>query len=451
MKYFVLTYGKISHINMNKESVPKVSFIKPPIPYHLDPSEQQPLGIAYVAAQVRNNGYPISLTDLGAEKLSPEIIEKIPPADIYGITSTFLDLKASHFVGSLIREKFPNSLLVIGGFGPTASPELIDTNLFESYVMGEGEKAFLDVLNDYQHSSSPKQVYVSPPIEDLDNIPFPARDLYTVKGGRIFSFGEQYDAGESTGIITSRGCPFACAYCATNDMWERKVRFRSAQNVVDEIQDCIDRFHIRQFRIQDDNFTLRETRLKEICQGIVNRGLKIYWRCSTSANLVEPDILKLMKEAGCVEISYGAESGDPDILKLLGRRPDTEMVIEATKQAQATGIRVRLFFMIGLPGTTTNTAIRDIEFLKRAKPDAINLAIYTPYPGSDVWRNPEKYGVTILTKDFDRYNMHLYSAENRPVESVISLSTIDNTGLEAQKRAVIRYAEEAQVIHKVRN
>ncbi len=261
---------------MIKEGVPKVSFIKPPIPYHLDPSEQQPLGIAYVASQVRNSGYPTLLTDLGAEKLNPEIIKKIPTADVYGITSTFLDLKASHFVGSLIRNRFPNSLLVIGGFGPTASPELIDTNLFETYVMGEGEKAFLDVLSDYQHNSSPKQVYISPPIEDLDSVPFPARDLFKVKGGKIFSFGEQYDAGESTGIITSRGCPFACAYCATNDMWERKVRFRTAQNVIDEIQDSVDRFDIHQFRIQDDNFTLRKQRLEEICQGIIDRGLKIY-------------------------------------------------------------------------------------------------------------------------------------------------------------------------------
>lgn len=118
---------------------------------------------------------------------------------------------------------------------------------------------------------------------------------------------------------------------------------------MEEIQDCVNRLGIRQFRIQDDNFTLKKERLEKICQGILDRNLSIFWRCSTSASLVDPKILSLMKKAGCVEISYGAESGDPDVLNLMGRNPDTESIIQATLLAQEDGIHVRLFFMIGLP------------------------------------------------------------------------------------------------------
>lgn len=427
----------------------RVVLLKPPIPYHLDPSEQQPLGIAYIAAQTRKQGFQTSLIDLGNEKLTSQTIEKIPPANVYGITSTFLDLKVSHWLASHIKKKFPDSLLVLGGLGPTASPEFIDNNIFNTYVIGEGELAFLDILNDYQNNIEVKQCYVSSLIEDLDAIPFPARDLYQIKGGNIFSFGKEYHKGGSTGLITSRGCPFKCSYCATNAIWKRKVRFRSVENTLDEIQDCVVKFGIRQFRIQDDNFTLKKERLSNICQGILDRDLNIYWRCSTSASLIDTNILTLMKKSGCVEISYGAESGDPDVLKFLDRKFDIESTIESVKKAQEVGIKVRLFFMIGLPGTTSETAKRDINFLKRARPESINLAIYTPYPGSNIWKNPEKYGVTILTKNFEKYNMHLFSAEQRSLKSVISLDTINNDGLEAQKKLLIDYAKNAKIIHRV--
>jgi radical SAM superfamily enzyme YgiQ (UPF0313 family) len=182
---------------------------------------------------------------------------------------------------------------------------------------------------------------------------------------------------------------------------------------------------------------------------VIDRGLEIFWRCSTSANLVDPEILALMKASGCTEISYGAESGDPDVLKLVDRKQDLETIITSTDNAREAGIRVRLYFMVGLPGTTAKTATRDIAFLKRARPHSINLAIYTPYPGSPVWKDPSRYGVTILTKDFDNYNMHLHSAANKPFESVISLATIDRDGLERQKRMVVEYAEGAGIVHRV--
>ena len=427
---------------------PKVVLIKPPIPYHIMPSEQQPLGIAYIAAQTIKNGYSVYLADLGEQFVNRKIINEIPEGDIYGITSTFLDLKTSSFVASLLRERDPHSKIVIGGPGPTSTPEQIDVDLFDAFVSGEGEMAFLNLLKDYQECGEIQPRYSAKLIEDLDQIPFPARDLFKVKGGRIFSFGAYFGNDKSTGLITSRGCPYDCAHCATNATWKRKVRFRSVENILGEIEECVYKFEIRQFRIQDDNFTLEKQRLEKICKRILDRRLKIYWRCSTAASLVDLQLLKLMKKAGCVEISYGAETGDPDILSLLNRTHSSDVIIDSTKKAHQAGIKVRLFFMVGLPGTTKKTAERDIEFLKKSKPDALNLAIYTPYPGSAIWKNPEKYGVQIESHDFDQYNMHLFSAENRTIESVISLDSIDKKDLEYSKKAVIEYANNKGIIHK---
>ncbi|MCF8336587.1 MAG: B12-binding domain-containing radical SAM protein [Bacteroidales bacterium] len=430
------------------KTLPEIVLIKPPIPYHMAPSEQQPLGIAYIASQTRKKGYQVSLADLGELELNDNSIEKIPYGDIYGLTASFLDLKASHYIATQLRKRNPQSKIIIGGPGPTSLPELIDFNIFNSMILGEGENAFIDLIEDFQDSGIMKSQYSASFIHNLDNIPFPARDLFRVKGGRIFSFGAYYGSDRSTGLITSRGCPYDCAYCSTNAMWERKVRFRSAENVVDEIDECINKHNIRQFRVQDDNFTLKKERVEKICNEILNRKLNIYWRCSTASSLVDKELLKLMNRAGCMEISYGAESGDPDVLRLMNRKQDPETIAQSIEKAHQAGIKVRLFFMVGLPGTSQKTAERDIEFLKKAKPDALNLAVYTPYPGSDIWNNPGKYGVTINTKNFDYYNMHLFSGENRSIDSVISSNTIDKKTLEIQKKTVIDFADKKGIIHK---
>lgn len=431
-----------------KSSEPVIVLIKPPIPYHMAPSEQQPLGIAYIAAQAREKGYNVKFIDLGEFSVNQDLIKNIPYGDVYGITSSFLDLKVSHYVAFLLKSRNPESIIVIGGPGPTSSPELIDKSYFDAIILGEGENAFIDLLKDYETTGKTNFFYSAALLDNLDNLPFPARDLFKIKGGRIFSFGYSYEGETSTGLITSRGCPYNCSYCATNATWKSKVRFRSAENILNEIEECVNKYNIRQFRIQDDNFTLDKKRVEEICKAIIKRNLNIHWRCSTSSSLVDIELLNLMKKAGCKEISFGAESGDPDVLKLLNRKQNPETISRSVENAHKAGIKVRLFFMVGLPGTTKKTAYRDIEFLKRTKPDALNLAIYTPYPGSDVWHNPEKYGVCIKTTDFDDYNMHLYSGQNRSIESVITLDSINNKELEKQKKLVIEYADNNGIIHK---
>lgn len=445
--------------NMESDKM-RVTMIKPPIPYHLNPKEQQPLGILYVASFIRKNGYDVKIADLGAEK--KHFVDKIPEADVYGITSTFLDLKSSERVAQEIKKKRKDSKIVLGGFGPTASPEYVNPDVFDSIVRGEGELAFLECLKDIENKNL-KREYSQPLIENLDTLPFPARNLLDVQGGRIFNFGKQLAEGESVTLTTSRGCPFDCYFCANNEMWNNKVRYRTPENVVSEMEEIVGEFKVREIKFQDDNWTLKRDRTLELCEEIkeLNNKLpkRIFWRAYTRTDLVDNKILKAMKDAGCIEIDYGIESGDQDILDIMNKKTTVEQNIEAIILAKETNLDVRGFMMVGLPGTTKYTIKRERDFLEKAKPHAINIAVFTPYPGSEMWKNPKKFGIKILYKPenykqidiFDKYNMHLYSNDpKRTIDSVISIDNLKQEELERIKRDIINHAKRKGIIHKVR-
>ncbi|MFH1457422.1 MAG: radical SAM protein [Patescibacteria group bacterium] len=444
----------------------KVLFIKPPIPYHLNPKEQQPLGVLYVASYVRSMGYEINLIDLSDKKIN-EAINFISRADVYAFTSSFLDLCTCHKLAKEIKIKFNNSKIIIGGNGPTSSPECINPKIFNSMIIGEGEKAMLTFLNDVYSNHKLKRRYSEPFLleNELNKLPFPARDLLDCQGGKIFNFGDEYIEGQSTGIITSRGCPFNCSFCASESMWHRKVRFRSVNSVVAEIKEIINKFGIYKIKFQDDTFTLSEKRVIDICKEIENLNKqynkKLVWRCyGGRVNLVTEKMLRAMKKAGCKEVDFGIESGDQNILDLMRKNITVKQSINTIKLARKVGIDSRSFMMVGLPGTTEKTADRDIEFIKKAKPDAINLAIYTPYPGSDIWKQPEKYNIKILNKPkdytelekFNKYNMHILSNDpNRTTKSIIKIKGLSAQKLEKIKQKIIDYVINHRLFHYVKS
>lgn len=426
----------------------KVNFtlIKPPIPYHLDPTQQQPLGILYIAS-VLNKECNTRLLDLSNIKPS-EAVELINESEIYGFSSSFLDLDIVCRIANYIKRKH-EGIIVIGGPGPTFLPAVVKNNFIDSIVIGEGEKAILKLIHDYKKYGQTKEIYNEEPENNLDNIPFPARDLLETKGGKIFSFGKNYYSGVSTGIISSRGCIYKCAFCSRNLDSYSFIRYRNIENVVDEIIEVVKKFNIREFRFQDEVFSLNKDRTILLCEEMIRKKIKVYWRASTRADRVDGEILTAMKSAGCVEVNFGAETGDQKILNLLNKNLDVEDNIIATELANKLGLVTRLFMMVGLPGTSVKTPYKDILFLEKAKPKAINLAIYTPYPGSDIWQNPEKYGIEILSKDFSKYNMHFFSKQKRTLKSAISINGISSKELEKTKRIVFQWAKAKNLIHLV--
>jgi radical SAM superfamily enzyme YgiQ (UPF0313 family) len=233
-----------------------------------------------------------------------------------------------------------------------------------------------------------------PFIQDLDALPLPARHLLPMA---------RYQAlGYPVSIITSRGCPNQCIFCLGRRMVGQKVRFRSAGHIADEIEQIIS-LGISVINIADDLFTASKRRVTALCNEILKRKLDITWSAFSRVNTVDTQTLKLMKSAGCHSVSFGIESGNPEMLKRVKKGITIAQAKRAAMACQEAGIRGHASFMVGLPGETRDTME---DSLKLQKELAIESAFHflSPFPGTVVRENIADYDLEILTDDWDQYN-----------------------------------------------
>ena len=244
-------------------------------------------------------------------------------------------------------------------------------------------------------------------------MPFPARDLLNEKYyfGKDKTFGKNErvkDHGKSSTIMVSRGCPYSCSFCASPSIHKRKVRFRSLEKVREELEQLVNLYGVRQFRWQDDNIPLNFHMQKGLegllhGSGVISRG-----SARTDAVLNSTPILKKLYYAGFRELGFGIESADQKVLDLLGKKTSIGVNREALRLAKSEGFITRAFIMTGLPGEDIHSAERMINFfesLGKDKPDVVTLTTFMPLPGCDIFSNPEKYGIKILTQNWNDYNI----------------------------------------------
>ena len=188
-------------------------------------------------------------------------------------------------------------------------------------------------------------------------------------------------------IITTRGCPYKCTYCAARVVLGSKIRIRSAKNVVDEIEFLINNFGIKEIKINDDNFTFNYNHARSICEEILDRGLDIVWACSNGvrADKVDYSLLKLMKKAGCYYLAFGFESGSDNILKLYKKSLNKERAIQAVKIAKNLGFFTQGFFLMAHPEERREDLEMTKQFINKTSLDRINLAKVTPLPGTELF------------------------------------------------------------------
>lgn len=364
----------------------KVCLINPPDPVVEDARWDEPLGLLYLGAVLEEHDHEVAVVDLNFhDDLKP--IEQ-SDADFYGVYCSSPLLKSTLMVNQYIKETHPDAKRLVGGPHATCMPEDFVEH-FDKIVVGEGERAILSALKD----GTPK-ILRKIPIQNLDKIPYPARHLVPIK-----EYHRRINRLHSTGIITARGCPFSCAFCSK--VWGTGVRFRSAANILGEVEECITKHDIRAFSIRDDTFTLNRRRLTETLNGF--KKLDIVWRCLTRVDQVDRENLTAMNDAGCTQVVYGLESGNQQILNNIGKGTTVEQNIEAVKLTMDVGIEAKAAVIVGNPGETWETVQDTVSMVEEIMPDEVILCIFTPYPGSPVWDKPEAFGMKILTRDVTEY------------------------------------------------
>jgi anaerobic magnesium-protoporphyrin IX monomethyl ester cyclase len=381
--------------------------------------QQIPLGIYYLAAYIRQHGFQTEVIDAETMDLSiQDVLAKIRLKHhrIIGISITTVAFHRALELAESIKTLDPDAVIVAGGPHVSSQPaHAMQFDAIDFAVRNEGEETFLELLKNIDakpHYKSIKglifrengQVVVNemrPYIADIDALPFPAYDLIPDLK-RYTPPPSNYQKSPVANIITSRGCPNQCTFC-DNNTFGCKIRMRSAQSVVDEIELLMHDYGVKEIAFVDDTFTISNKRLSEIFRLTRERGLKFPWTCMARINTVNEKILGEMKENGCWHISFGIESGNEDILRLIRKNislADTEKIID---QCYRLGIRTKGFFIIGHPKETPETIDQTIELGLRLKLDDIVVTINTPMPGSKQYEQAEIYG-RIDTTQWTKFN-----------------------------------------------
>lgn len=362
-----------------------------------------PLNLCYLAAYVRDKFKNTNVTVIDAEinGLSHEkiasIIKEIKP-ELIGITANTCSFDSVVSLTIILKLTLPGVPIAIGGPHPSALPEL---SLIESKsdfaVIGEGELTFGDLVEhltggsgDFSkiaglcfidkdgnvHTNEKREL-----LKDLDMLPFPARDLID---SHLYSPPptKKVSLGANTLIAGGRGCPFGCGFCGAQSVWSRKTRFRTAENIVSEMKECTEKYHIKSFNFTDELFTVDRERTLELCQEILENDLKISWVCSARAQGLDKDVLQAMKDAGCREISFGIESGNREILRKMSKSLDLDEAQEVISLTKKMGITTHASYMFGYIGETEQTMQETIRFAEILNTDVAVFFIASPLPGT---------------------------------------------------------------------
>jgi len=228
-----------------------------------------------------------------------------------------------------------------------------------------------------------------PLIADLDQMPFPARHIVKSTGYRAAI----YTGDKCTGMVSSRGCPFQCTFCVwPNTLYGHRFRARSAQNVVDEMEQIEKRFGIDEIYFDDDTFTIDRERVMEICRLIQERQLNLSWIVQARVDTVDREMLLAMKEAGCHYILFGIESGSPEMLAKMKKRITLDKARESIRLCNELGIKSQAFFLFGIPGETPGTIQQSIDFAKELEASTVQFAVAIPQPGSPLYEECSQNG-----------------------------------------------------------
>ena len=381
-----------------------------------------------ILASVLRNRYEVVILDANLLNLSPEeAAERIAMGspDVVGVSCMSIEYaKAAHLLAKLVKEKMPQVITVLGGVYPTVLPEFaLKDEHFDYLILSEGEYRFRRLLEAIESGydctalegtacRNGRAMVINPVtdyIDDLDSIPLPAYDL--VDFSAYANQHNQYSLYNNPRVhpyavtVTSRGCPFDCVFCSSKTIQGRKCRMRSSENVLREIDWLVQQFHIQELIFLDDNLMLDRNRVIRILTGLIERNYGIKWKATNVPTFfLDEELLTLMKQSGCYQITLPIESGNEHVLKEVIHKP-----LKLTKAREVIDVAKRLdleiasLFVIGLPGETWDQILDTIRFADEIDVDWVAFSIATPLPQTDLFKLAREKGFIDPKFDFSDF------------------------------------------------
>jgi len=389
-----------------------------------------PLGLGYLASSLMDNGISVEIID-GSFLDPPAVVEKVKKVSpkIAGFYVMLTMEQSALELAASIRDYC--GLLVAGGPYPTASPDFFLPH-FDLVALGEAEKSLPEMIEGFLSDRNPYEVPgfaywegqsvryspVRARIEKLDEITAPARSLFDNDAHK--EYWQRNYGYTTTSMITTRGCPFKCGFCS-KPVFGDDYKERTASNVVDEIEEILE-FGYDRIWMADDCFTLNKRRVAEICEGILTRGLRFEWECLSRVDGIDTETLNHMREAGCVRLFFGLESGNDQMLRVMKKNTTTAAGRKAVDLAVKCGLKTGGFFILGYPGETNRTLIQTINFSSSLPLHYLSYTVPYPLPGTDLfsrvknrindvsWMSPRRHRL-LYRSDFSMHKLNLAMAK----------------------------------------
>ena len=370
-----------------------------------------PLGLAYIAAMLNKNGHQAIISEGNNKTVKDQIkAANIIKPDIVGISISTPSRMNCFKIAKGIKKAL-NLPIVLGGPHATLLPDQILQNYpFIDYVVrGEGEYVCLELLNALENKKSLDKIkslsfrkegkIIHNPlaglIEDLDALPLPEYKFFNLKGYANLPQYPEYTKKYPVGHIhSSRGCPHNCTFCSTASLWGHRIRFRSAENVIEDVERLHKEYGVRYICFMDDHFLADKKRIIKICKLMIEKGLDkiLQWQCNSEVNIVNEEILGWMKKAGCVLISYGVEDASEEGLKFFKKAHNQEQVIKAFELTKKAGIKTLSFFIIGGDHESPTNILKKKQLIKKLDPYLTSASILVAFPGTEIFERGRKNG-----------------------------------------------------------
>jgi anaerobic magnesium-protoporphyrin IX monomethyl ester cyclase len=365
-----------------------------------------PLGLGYIAAALKKRGVEVELVDCTFMQFR-EAVDRIKHAkpQVVGFYSMFSMKKTTLELARTLRsEGLGDSLFVVGGPLPSWAPESF-LEVFDAVAVGEGEQTMAEIADcvaqDTSLSSVKGLVFKDGQhliktetrgfIEDLNSLAFPTRDLFNNEAYKKYYL--DHFGYSITSMITSRGCPFSCDFCS-RPIFGADMRTRSVASIVDEVEEIAGLGYDRVW-FADDCFTLNRDHLLDVCKEMVKRGVDVGWECLSRVDTMDSEVATGMKQAGCIGVFFGIESGNDSVLGIMKKRITTAQAKRAVYAAKAAGLKVGAFFIVGYPGESNKTVLDTVRFASGLPLDYLSFTLPYPIPGTPLYERVKDHGVSI--------------------------------------------------------